>query len=359
MPATHFALLCVCLVAVGAIAAPVDLAPREFADAVQPQVAVAPGGRFHVVFGKGNAIFHTSSPDGRTFTAPVRVGELDKLALRMRRGPRLAATDQSITITAISHTDGNLHAWTSGDHGATWQEGQRLNEPARSAREGLHAMIGDGRGFIATAWLDLRNGGMELWSRVSRDAGATWAPEVRVYASPDGQICACCHPSLALGPGGEVIAMWRNALGGARDLWMAESRDGGRTFGPAQKLGSGSWKLNACPMDGGAIAVAADGTATSVWRREKAVFLSTAANREERLADGSTQPVIAIADGIPVVIWEEAGGLKIQRDHEPPAWLARNARAPALAALPKGGFIAVWESSANGISSLQSEVCPR
>ena len=67
-------------------AAPVEILPPELRGAVQPQVAVAPSGRIHVVFGKDNAIYHTMSADGRVFSAPVKVGELEKLALRMRRG---------------------------------------------------------------------------------------------------------------------------------------------------------------------------------------------------------------------------------------------------------------------------------
>ena len=47
------------------VAAPVEIIPPELRGAVQPQVAVSPGGRIHVVFGKDSAIFHTASADGR------------------------------------------------------------------------------------------------------------------------------------------------------------------------------------------------------------------------------------------------------------------------------------------------------
>jgi hypothetical protein len=286
----------------------------------------------------------------------VKVGEVAKLALRMRRGPRIAASDDAITITAISHADGDLHAWRSIDRGASWKESARLNETANSAREGLHAMAGDARGFIAVAWLDLRNRGTELWSRCSADDGFTWGPEVRVYASPDGQICQCCHPSLAIGPGGELVAMWRNSIGGARDPWMALSRDRGAHFEPAQKIGVGTWKLNACPMDGGAIAFDRAGAPVSVWRREKAVFLGTSGHAEEKLAENATQPVIVMDRDEPVMAWEQAGGLQFQRAHSAPALLAGHAHAPSIAALPDGGIVAVWESSAANDASLQCEI---
>ena len=37
--------------------------------------------------------------------------------------------------------------------------------------------------------------------------------------SPDGTICECCDPSLAAMGHGEFAVMWRNKLGGSRDLY--------------------------------------------------------------------------------------------------------------------------------------------
>ena len=247
-------------------AAPVEITPSELRGAVQPQVAVAPSGRIHIVFGKDNAVFHTTSPDGLAFSAPVKIGELEKLALKMRRGPRVTATDKLVLVTAISHADGNVHAWTSADSGKTWKENTRLNTVDKSAREGLQALAGDGRGLVAAVWLDLRGKGTEPWCRVSRDGGATWADDVSIYQSPDGHICECCVPNMAISPTGEIAAMWRNWLDGSRDFYMSTSRDG-RTFSPAQKLGTGTWKLNACPMDGGGIAFTPTGKWLAIWRR--------------------------------------------------------------------------------------------
>src|SRR5688572_19919172 len=73
-------------------AKPVEIIPPELRGAVQPQVAVSPDGRIHIVFGRNDAIFYTSSPNGRMFSPSVKVGALEKLALRRRRGPRVAAT---------------------------------------------------------------------------------------------------------------------------------------------------------------------------------------------------------------------------------------------------------------------------
>jgi len=337
-------LLAVIALASTLAAAPVEVLPPDLRGGVQPQVAVAPSGRIHVVFGKDNAIFHTTSPDGRTFSPPVKVSELEKLALRMRRGPRVSATDKLVLVTAISHPDGTLHAWTSANTGGTWKESAPLNTAAKSAREGLHAMAGDGRGLVAVAWLDLRDKGTELWSRVPRDGGATWGAETRVYASPDGHICECCHPSLATGPKGEIAALWRNWLGGSRDMWLAVSRDGGKTFAGAQKLGVGTWKLNGCPMDGGAVAFAGDGQPLAVWRREKTIFASATPTGEDRLSDFGLQPVTQAGSRGVVTVWEERGGLMLKRGEAAPAQLSASGRAAALAAMPDGGAVTAWET---------------
>jgi hypothetical protein len=341
-----------------AFGTPVNIVSPEFRGAIQPQVAVAPGGKIHVVFGRDGIVYHCSSPDGVTFSAPVQVGSLEKLALGMRRGPRITATNDLVLISAISHADGLVHTWLSSDAGKSWTAGSVLNTVPTSAREGLQALTGDGRGQVAAAWLDLRNGKMELWSRMSRDGGRTWQPEQMIYAAPEGPICQCCHPSLAFGPGGTLAAMWRNSVAGSRDLWLAVSSDGGRTFPEPVKLGTGTWTLNACPMDGGSITFDAQGKPAAVWRRERSVFASDAGNPEQRIAASAAQPVIAIGRSGRWLVWEEQGALHSQHAAEPATVLTRQGHAAALAALPDGRVFAVWENTTPGAAPLSAEILP-
>ncbi len=338
-------LLLTCIVVSTLTAAPVEVIPPDLRGAVQPQVAVAPSGRIHVVFGKDNAIYHTTSPDGRTFSAPVKVGELEKLALRMRRGPRVSATDKLVLVTAISHTDGNLHAWTSADAGKAWKESAPLNTAPKSAREGLHSIAGDGRGLVAAVWLDLRGSGTELRGRVSRDGGATWAGDTRIYESPDGHVCECCVPSVAIGPRGEIAALWRNWLGGSRDMWAAISTDGGKSFPQPQKLGTGSWPLKGCPMDGGGIAFSPAGDWLTAWRRERTVYSGTSEAPEKLLAASAVQPVVGFAGITPLMLWESNGALLLQRGAEAPTRFAESAAWASLASGSTTAAIA-WESGA-------------
>ena len=348
-------LLLTCIAISTLAAAPVEIVPPELRGAVQPQVALAPSGRIHVAFGKDDAIYHTSSPDGRAFSAPVKIAKLDKLALGMRRGPRVSATDKIVVVTANSRTDGNLHSWTSADGGRTWKEGAKLNEIGKSARESLHTIAGDGNGFVFATWLDLRNTGTELWSAASRDGGVTWGANARVYQSPDGHICECCQPTAAVDAKGHLAVMWRNWLGGSRDLYLTTSADGGKTFAAAQKLGTGTWKLNGCPMDGGAVAFNPLGKPLAVWRREKTVLVSEMPTTERHLSESAAQPLVAYGKGGAYFVWEQGGGLMLQRGSSAPVRFAEKAAAASIAATPDRGPVVVWESSTTEPRTLLAE----
>ena len=218
-------------------------------------------------------------------------------------------------------------------------------------------MAGTGAG-VAVAWLDLRGGAMELWGATSKDGGASWGPNARIYQSPDGPICQCCAPSLAFGPGGELATMWRDSLAGARDMRVALSRDGGQSYGPAEKLGTSTWKLNACPMDGGGITFLRDnpGKFLTVWRREGTLYSALAGVPEQALGEGR-DAVIAASIHAPVMAWQIKAGLVLKAGGEPLRVLDPKGSAASLAAAPDGGFVViVWESRSKTEPALMAEI---
>jgi hypothetical protein len=320
-------------------------APVQFAG-VQPQLAAA-GRRVALVFGEAETIYVAVSRDGgRSFSPPVAVPSQGKLALGRHRGPRIAILEKAIVVTAILAAEtgtGDLFAWRSTDDGRTWSAAARLNGVAASAREGLHGMGGAGK-LVAAAWLDLREPGTELRAAVSNDGGATWSEDRLVYASPSGTICQCCHPSVAVSPKGEIAVMFRNALDGSRDLYLTMSRDGGRSFASATKLGNGTWKLEGCPMDGGALAVDGGGMIGTVWRREKEVFFARPGQPEQLLGTGA-DPAIAVGrGGAWSVAFRNEGGVSLRGGKGSEARsLASGGQAPAILALDDGGWLAAWE----------------
>ena len=320
-------------------------APLQFAG-VQPQLAAA-GERVALVFGKEQSIYFAASRDGgRTFSPPVTVPSQGTLVLGRRRGPRVAIVGNSVVVTAVLAAEsdsGDLFAWRSTDEGETWSAPVRLNAIAASAREGLHGMGGTGR-RVTAAWLDLRASGTQLRAAVSNDAGATWSDDRLVYESPSGTICQCCHPSVVVSAKGDISVMFRNALDGSRDLYLTTSHDGGRTFEPATKLGRGTWKLDGCPMDGGALAVDERGVVGTVWRREQEVFFARPGQGEQRIGVGG-DPAIAFGlnDAWSVVFRDDHGVTMSAGNGLETRSLASGAQAPVLLALDDGSLLAGWE----------------
>src|SRR5215471_12413433 len=83
-----------------------DDQPVPVLPGVEPQVAVAPDGGVFVVAGRDGVLAVASSTDGKTFGPPVTVARVEKLALGMRRGPRIATTEKSIVVAAIGTHEG-------------------------------------------------------------------------------------------------------------------------------------------------------------------------------------------------------------------------------------------------------------
>ncbi len=306
----------------------------------QPQLA-ADTKMVAVTFGAGNAIYFAASHDqGRTLSAPVKVAEAPMLSLGRHRGPRIAITPSAIVISAVV---GNLKAWRSTDGGKTWSAGVTINDQPGAAREGLHAMVAGADGRLFATWLDLRKKGTRLYGATSTDGGVTWSKNVLVYESPSGTICQCCHPSVAIDAKGEIHVMWRNALAGDRDMYVASSNDGGATFVNAAKVGSGSWKLDACPMDGGGLAVNKQGKLVSVWRRASDVFLAEPGSPEQRIEVGKDAAIAIGSSGV-YAIWISNGAVRARIPGKAePVVLAPQGAFPQLVAVPGGPVIAAWE----------------
>ena len=146
--------------------------------------------------------------------------------LRPQRGQYLVA---AVVGARGGGADGDVVVFRSTDGSSTWAAPVVINDVPGAAREGLHAMAASPDGLVVIAWLDLREPGTRINAAVSRDHGATWAPDALVYSSPSGSVCECCHPSVAIDDGGSIAIMFRNNVDGNRDMFVARSSDGVRS----------------------------------------------------------------------------------------------------------------------------------
>lgn len=337
------------LFAVLALCAIVQLTPPTAYDYKQVELA-SNNDLVAATFAWQDKVMFTSSHDGgRTWLDPRVAFEPGVIACGRHRGPRIVLGGNVIVISVVAGpkgggADGDLLAVRSVDGGKHWSTPVRINDAANSAREGLHAMAAGRGGLIYAAWLDLRSRGTKLYGSVSTDGGATWSPNKLVYQSPSGTICQCCHPSIAIDPANDAIyVMWRNAVDGNRDLYLTRSIDRGRTFSTPEQLGVSSWKLDACPMDGGGIAIGTDGKAVTVWRRESTIFTARTGETERPVHEGRN-PAIAVGTEGAYLAWTDENGLEARiPGHSDPVVLDPEGQYPQLAALSDGTILAGWE----------------
>jgi|HubBroStandDraft_6_1064221.scaffolds.fasta_scaffold51373_3 hypothetical protein len=306
----------------------------------QPQLAAGPD-QVVVTFGSGTAIYFASSDDGgHRFSLPVKVANPTVLALGRHRGPRVNLLPGAIVISAVVDR-GNLVSWRSTDRGKTWTGPAAVTDTPGAAQGGFHAISSDQHGNLYAAWLDSRASGARVYGSQSKDGGLTWSRNVQIYASPDGTVCDCCTPSVAIDEGGEIWVMFRNVLDGDRDLYLTHSTDG-LAFAPAQRLGLGSWPLDACPMDGGGL-VAAGGHIVSAWRREEDLFIAEPGHPEYRMGQGKDVAITVSPSGT-YVMWSGAKGLRVWKTGaETSVAIGREGAYPALITLPDGAVLAAWE----------------
>ncbi len=168
----------------------------------------------------------------------------------------------------------------------------------------------------------------------------TWGKNIMIYASPDTTVCECCKPSVVM-KGNHVYVMFRNWLNGNRDLHIIQSTDGGLNFGQAQKLGTGSWALNGCPMDGGELVLNNNGKPQTVWNRKGKIYACEPGKDEVELGQGRSCTMESV-NGKNVYAWIENGDVVILK----PQGIKQNlgkGQLPVIKAVNNEHVICVWE----------------
>ena len=309
------------------------------ANGQMPNLAEDEGGNLHLVYGLGDSIMYSFSSDkGSSFSSPLLVAIVPELFSFATRGPQIAASNHGIIITA-STSNGNIYSFYKEN--GKWKHGNRVNDIDTVAKEGLMALAADEENAFAV-WLDLgetkRN---KIYGASSIDGGKTWSKNLMIYTSPDTVVCECCKPSVAM-KGSNIYVMFRNRLNGYRDLYLIQSSNDGASFGQAKKLGTGSWKLNACPMDGGALSINQQGEVKTVWRRQNKIFTAIPGMPEHEIGEGRGC-VIETVNNNNVYAWANEGEIIFTKPGEQKKVLGKGSQ-PVLKMLDNEHVICVWEN---------------
>lgn len=314
--------------------------PQKVASGHLPVVIADAKGIIHLVYGQDSTIYYTTAKSQMaSFNAPIKVAILPNLVAGAKRGPQLAITDQFIVITAVNR-QGDVFAYSLNRATHQWSPAVRINDVPQVAKEGFQAVAGTGSGTFHAVWLDLRaDNKNKIVGASSRDGGHTWSANQVIYHSPDGTVCECCKVSIAA-KDNNVYIQFRNWLDGSRNLYLAHSTDGGKTYMPAQKLGTGTWKVTACPMDGGAVVLSASGQPLTSWRRENTLYTCLPGEPEKPITTGRN---VTIATGTikPVLAWDE-GGLVWVKSADHVAISMGKGQMPSLVVVGKS-VLCVWE----------------
>ena len=129
-------------------------------------------------------------------------------------------------------------------------------------RANAHVTLASDGDRIAAAWAATGTSGTDIFLAVSRDGGRTFGPHARVNdIDGDARVNGEQPPQVAL-RGSDVSVIWTARRDGTTALRTAASADGGMTFGAARTIsppasaGARGWE---------SAAVADDGTVHAVW----------------------------------------------------------------------------------------------
>lgn len=305
--------------------------------AVQPEIAVDERGTVHMVYLAGDAraanVFSARSTDGgRTFAKAVRVNSQDGSAIA-------AGTVRGAQIAVAS--GGRLHVvWNGSDRAQPTPPVNpttgRPGAPMLYSRSTIDALRFEPQRNLITQTTNLDGGGSiavagktvyvgwhahpgsgeggedarRVWLARSDDEGATFSRERAVSDRATG-VCGCCGLRMFASSAGDLHALYRSATNGTgRDVYALLSRDAGQTF---QSRRVHSWQIGACPMT--TMAVADGRTLLQAWETDGQVYFAAADRARSPTAPAMTlsqdsarrkHPRLATSrDGSILLVWTE------------------------------------------------------
>jgi BNR repeat protein len=390
-----------------------DAIELAIADRANAHVSLAADGRrvaaaWAATGDSGTDVYLAVSDDeGRTFKPPVRVNDIaGDASSNGEQPPRVAVSRETVSVIWVSKRGGAtaIRSALSTDGGRTFAAPSTITPPGATGARGWESAAIAADGTLHAAWLDGRppapppvaprasatqtstahvetaqpkSGHHHAGAMKQNIYHAMWKPgEPPVEVAVAEDVCFCCKTAL-LTRGSDVYVAWRHLFpGGVRDIAIARSADGGRTFSAPARVSEDDWKIDACPDDGPAMAIDADGAIRVVWptlvqdAAGARMGIFQAVSRDggktfaprERMDAGDAAPahprVTDAAQGA-AVVWDELAGSRrrvmLRVAGAAPIALSRGRAAsyPAIAATPSG-FVVAFTDQLEGRSVVQT-----
>ena len=349
------------------VAVTIDSLPSPAAaGSAEPNLAVSPDGRIYMSWLEPNEAGHAlrfAALDGTEWSEPATIRAGRDFFVNWADFPSIEVLDGGrLAVHWLQRNGSGTYAYgvrvsQSADAGKTWSTPVTPHRDDSQTEHGFVALWRD-TGSLGAVWLDGRkfskdghdpsNEMMLVTTSIQPDG--TLGPEVRL----DERTCDCCQNSAALTAEGPIVAYRDRSPDEIRDIYVTRKVRGTWTAGAP--VHPDNWKIDACPVNGPAIAAAG---------RRVAVAWFTAANDSARVklafsddagatfgapirVDGGNPAgrvdVTMIEDGSALVTWiERTGGdtaavrsRRVHRDGKPgPATTIASSSAARASGFPQ------------------------
>jgi hypothetical protein len=294
----------------------------------------------------------------------------------------------SVNVVWVSKRAGvsGIRASLSADGGRTFSPTRSITPDGLTGARGWESAVMADGGTMHAVWLDGRNAsassgpasapGQHQHAAMRQDLyHAMWTGgSAPVEAPVAANVCFCCKTAI-VSRGSDVFVAWRHLFaGGVRDIALARSPDGGGTFQAPVRVSADNWQIDACPDDGPAMTIDAEGAVHVVWptlvagARATGMAIFEAVSRDSgvsfsartRVDEGTGNPAHPrLATGSSAgtaIVWDElsdgARRIVFRRSGGGPATVVSDGRIasyPAIAATGDG-FAVAWTQQDGGHS---------
>ena len=261
-------------------------------DAAEPATATAGDGTFYVAW-----VNHDAKQADLMLAHFNNKAEMQGSAVRVNRQPGVAtawrgdqpsvavASDGAVYVLWTARVDAgdkhgtDIYLSASTDRGQSFASEVKVNDDKTPGAHGMHSLAVAKDGRIYAGWLDERNvhapkpstkaeghhmeSNRDLYLATSTDGGRSFSANRKVASD----VCPCCKTSLAVAADGTLYAGWRQVLpGNFRHIAVASSTDGGTKFSTPVIVSDDRWMLQGCPVSGPSLSVdKASGGLNVVW----------------------------------------------------------------------------------------------
>lgn len=257
--------------------------------------------------GSANTLYlSVSRNNGQSFESPVKVND------------DTAPASHGMHSLAVDNSGRIYFAWLDERYLNSHKEQANVN---KGLKETYH--------FEKTAFFQHQESehkpepNAELYFAVSSDNGKTFSPNKRLAEN----VCPCCKTSLLPATDGHIYASWRQVLAGDfRHIAVASSNDNGNSFSSPVVVSDDKWQISACPVSGASLISSSENTLRVAWftageAGQKGLYLAESKDGGKTFSPRALISESAIS-GTPVllsdgemskILWEDNGKMMIAK----------------------------------------------